>query len=281
MSRAMLAGFVSDRNFVDLLRLNQVALHRCNLPATDVGELTSDLAAEFPVSEPVLNRELIRLLAFLRADSVVPAAIGLLQSDLELSERMHIAMHLLFFKHQWTAAERYAVVKFFEETQPADAGSSVPLYVMNVTRELCQDLPLEEARIFVSEGAKWPNAALVSLFRFPEKLSANDLQTLRKLDEQIDQPGYEGEQYKRLRTGIVAMFSQNADPDSLAYLREIWIRSPERRQAVALGLAQNPRDEDWDYLVRSLPVLESFAVGEGMDALGKVPTATDDPLAFR
>ncbi len=281
MTRAMLAGFVSDRNFVDLLRLNQVALHRCNLPATDVGELTSDLAAEFPVSEPVLNRELIRLLAFLRADSVVPAAIGLLQSDLELSERMHIAMHLLFFKHQWTAAERYAVVKFFEETQPADAGSSVPLYVMNVTRELCQDLPLEEARIFVSEGAKWPNAALVSLFRFPEKLSANDLQTLRKLDEQIDQPGYEGEQYKRLRTGIVAMFSQNADPDSLAYLREIWIRSPERRQAVALGLAQNPRDEDWDYLVRSLPVLESFAVGEVMDALRKVPTATDDPLAFR
>lgn len=281
MTRAILSGFVSDRNFVDLLRLNQVTLHRCNLTTSDLSELTSDLAAEFPVSEPILNRELIRLLAFLRADSVVPAAIGLLQSDLELSERMHIAMHLIFFKHQWTAAERYAVVKFFEETQPADAGSSVPLYVMNVTRELCQDLPLEEARIFVSEGAKWPNAALVSLFRFPDKLNDNDLQTLRKLDQQIDQPGFEGEQYKRLRTGIVAMFSQNADPESLAYLREIWIRSPERRQAVALGLAQNPRDEDWDYLVRSLPVLESFAVGEVMNALRKVPTATDDPLAFR
>jgi putative heme-binding domain-containing protein len=77
------------------------------------------------------------------------------------------------------------------------------------------------------------------------------------------------------------MLSQNADPDSLQYLREIWVRSPERRQAVALGLAQQPSDENWDYLVRSLPVLESFAVAEVMNTLRKVPNATDDPQAIR
>jgi putative heme-binding domain-containing protein len=281
MSRTLLAGFVSDRNFVDLLRLIQITLHRCDIPASDLTELSSELASEFPVAEPILNRELFRLLAYLNADEVVPAAIGLLQSDSELTERMHIALHLRFFQHQWTSAERFAVVKFFEETQSADAGSSVPLYVMNVTRDLCRDLSLEEARIFVAQGAKWPNAALISLFRYPEKLSASDLQTLRKLDQSIDQTGFDGEHYKRLKTGIVAMLSQNADADSLAYLREIWIRSPERRQAVALGLAQQPTDEDWDYLVRSLPVLESFAVGEVMDALCKIPIATDEPQAFR
>ncbi len=281
MTRKMLAGFVSDRNFVDLLRLMQVTLHRCDIPVSELGELSGELAAEFPVAEPILNRELFRLLTYLNADEVVPAAIGLLQSDSGLTERMHIAMHLRFFQHQWTSAERHAVVKFFEETQPAEAGSSVSLYVMNVTRDLCRDLPLEEARIFVSEGAKWPNAALISLFRYPEQLSASDLQTLRKLDQTIDQAGFDGEQYKRLKTGIVAMLSQNGDAESLNYLREIWIRSPERRQAVALGLAQRPSDEDWDYLVRSLPVLESFAVGEVMEALCEVPTATDDPQAFR
>lgn len=281
MSRKLLAGFVSDRNFVDLLRLIQVTLHRCEIPVSELTELSRELVAEFPIAEPILNRELFRLLTYLNADEVVPAAIGLLQSDSDLAERMHIAMHLRFFKHQWTSAERYAVVKFFEETQPADAGSSVPLYVMNVTRDLCRDLPIEEARIFVSEGAKWPNAALISLFRYPEKLSSSDLQTLRKLDQSIDKAGFDGEQYKRLKTGIVAMLSQNPDAESLAYLREIWIRSPERRQAVALGLAQQPTDEDWDYLVRSLPVLESFAVGEVMQALCTIPTATDDPQAFR
>ncbi|MCA9133272.1 MAG: HEAT repeat domain-containing protein, partial [Planctomycetales bacterium] len=281
MCRGMLDGFVSDRNFVDLLRLVQVTLHRSGLNSEQLPELTKCLLAEYPVAEPILNRELFRLLTYLNAESVVPAAISFLQSDADLAERMHVAMHLRFFQHKWTAAERFALVKFFEETQPAALGSSVPLYVMNVTRDLCRDLPLEEARIFVSEGAKWPNAALVSLFRYPEELSDADLQTLRKLDAEIDRPGFEGEQYKRLRTGIVAMLSQNGDPASLAYLREIWIRSPERRQAVALGLAQKPTDEDWDYLVRSLPVLESFAVGEVMDALCKIPIATDDPQAFR
>ena len=281
MSREMLAGFVSDRNFVDLLRLMQVTLHRCELSTEELANLSADLVAEFPVAEPVLNRELFRLLTYLNATEVVPAAIGLLQSDAELSERMHIAMHLTSFKHTWTAAERYAIVKFFEETQSGTSGSSVPLYVMNVTRTLCRDLPLEQARIFVSEGAKWPNAALVALFSYPEKLTASDLLSLRKLDQAIDQPGFDGEQYKRLKTGIVAILSQNRDADSLAYLREIWIRSPERRQAVALGLAQQPTDEDWDYLVRSLPVLESFAVTEVMQALCTMSTATDDPLAFR
>ncbi len=281
MIRTMLDGFVSDRNLADLLRLAQVTLHRSGLKREDVPGLKEDLIAEFPVGEPALNRELFRLLTYLNADAVIPAAISYLQSDAELAERMHIATHLRFFDHPWTAAQRHALVKFFEETQLADSGSSVPLYAMSITRDLCRDLPLEEARIFVSEGAKWPNAALVSLYRYPEKLSEADLQTLKQLDQEIDRAGFEGEQYKRLRTGIVAMLSQNGDKESSAYLREIWIRSPERRQAVALGLAQQPDDENWDYLVRSLPVLESFAVAEVMRALQKVPHATDDPDALR
>jgi putative heme-binding domain-containing protein len=278
---AMLDGFVSDRDLADLLRLAQVAIHRSGISPDQLVSLREALQGEYPIGEPVLNRELFRLLTYLNAEKVIPDAISYLQSDADLAERMHIAMHLRFFKHSWTAAERHAIVKFFEETQLADAGSSVPLYVMNVTRDLCKDLPIEQARIFVSEGAKWPNAALVSLFRYPEKLSDADLQTLRKLDIEIDRPGFEAEQYKRLRTGIVAMLAQNGDAESYAYLREIWVRSPERRQAVALGLAQAPNDENWDYLVRSLPVLETFSVVEVMDALRQVPIATDDPHAFR
>ncbi|MCR9296161.1 MAG: c-type cytochrome [bacterium] len=281
MGQQMLTGFISDRNFGDLLRLLQVTLHRSGLTHQDVPELAEVLAAEYPVGEPTLNRELFRLLAYVKADSVVPKAISYLQSDAPLADRLHIAMHLRFFDHQWTSAERYAVIKFFEETQPVDWGSSVPLYVMNVTRDMAKDLPMSEARIFVSEGAKWPNAALVSLFQYPEKLSESDLRTLKQLDQDIDKPGFEGEEYKRLRTGIVAMLSQHGDQEAMEYLREIWIRSPERRQAVALGLAQQPNDENWDYLVRSLPVLESYAVPEVMNAIRNVETATDDPQALR
>lgn len=277
----MLQDFISDRDLIDLLRLTQVALHRAELQPADVPELTRAMVAEFPIGEPSLNRELFRILAYLDGNAVVPQAISYLQSDASLADRLHVAMHLRFFEHDWTAAERYSVVKFFEETTPAEAGSSVSLYVMNVTRDLCEEMPLEEARIFVSEGAKWPNAALVSLYRYPEKLSDADLQTLVQLDQEIDRKGFEAEQFKRLRTGIVAMLSQHADSEAMEYLRKIWVRSPERRQAVALGLSQFPTDQNWDYLVRSLPVLESFAVSEVMNALRKIPNATDDPQALR
>ncbi|GAB5406245.1 MAG: HEAT repeat domain-containing protein [Aureliella sp.] len=281
MAEEMLDGFISDRDFMDLLRLTQVTLHRTQLTSEKIPSLAKVLASEFPVGEPVLNRELIRCLAYLDAKEIIPEAISYIQSDAALAERLHIAMHLSFFSHDWTPDQRYALIKFFEETQPAESGSSVPLYVMNVTRQLCEDLPLEEARIFVSEGAKWPNAALVSLYRYPEKLGASDLRTLMKLDREIDREGYDGEQYKRLRTGIVAMLSQDGSEKSMDYLREIWVRSPERRQAIALGLSQQPNDENWDYLIRSMPVLESYAVTEVMAALMKVPHATDDPRAFR
>jgi putative heme-binding domain-containing protein len=77
------------------------------------------------------------------------------------------------------------------------------------------------------------------------------------------------------------MLAQQGDPQSQAYLRDVWIRSPERRQTIALGLSQFPSDENWDYLIRSMPVLESYAVPEVLKALRKVPAATDDAQALR
>ena len=276
-----LKGFVSDRNLNDFLRLTQVTLHRTGLTSQDLPEFTDQLASEFPIGEPVLNRELFRLLTYLNVEKVIDPAVAFLQSDAELPERVHVGMHLKFFKHEWNAAERFALVKFYEESQLAEGGSSYPLYIMHAARDVCQDLPLEEARIFVTEGDKWPNAALVSLYRFPEKSSDADLQLLRQLDQKIDAPGFEGDQYKRLRTGIVAMLSQSGDKESMQYLRSAWLRSPERRQAIALGLSQQPSGENWDYLIRSLPNLESFAVTEVMGALCRVELAADDPAALR
>lgn len=277
----VLKGFVSDRNLNDFLRLSQIALHRTGLKSQDIPEFTDQLVNEFPIGEPLLNRELFRLLTYLNTEKVIDQAIAFLQSDADLPERVHVGMHLKYFKHTWNAAERFALVKFYEESQLAEGGSSYPLYIMHAARDICQDLPLEEARIFVSEGDKWPNAALVSLYRFPDKLSESDLQLLRQLDQKIDGKGFEGDQYKRLRTGIVAMLSQSADQESMQYLRAAWVRSPDRRQAIALGLAQQPAGENWDYLIRSLPNLESFATGEVMNALRTVDLAADDPEAFR
>ena len=274
----MLQSFISDRNFADVLRLIQVALHRSGLTGGDLPELAKALADEYPVGEMALNRELFRILTYLNATEVVPKAIESLDDEsLAFEDRMHIATHLSLMKHDWTTEQRFAVVKFFEQSQTADAGSSVPLYVMQLTRRLCQNLSIEEARVFVAEEPSGPMPpwchCIAIRTSWPPRIS-NRLKTGSGDRRQ----GFEAEQFAAAHRN-----RGHAGPARRRRLpglppRDLDSQS-ERRQSIALGLAQFPNDENWDYMVRSLPLLETFAVQEVIAALCKVPIATDDAAA--
>jgi putative heme-binding domain-containing protein len=84
-----------------------------------------------------------------------------------------------------------------------------------------------------------------------------------------------------LLVGLVAVMARSGDPASMAYLREVWRRDPERRPAVAIGLSQQPDGENWDYLVRSLAVLEGRAAQEVIGKLLTVPDAPEAPEYYR
>lgn len=274
-------GFVSDREFLDMLRTIQVTLACSGLRIQDVPELRTKIAEEFPAGEPLINRELIRLAVYLQAEEITDRAIAYIQSDAPMSERVHVAMHLKFLKRDWSSTERFAVMKFLEDATKSEGGSSYPLYVMDATTDLSQGMTLEEARVFVREGVQWPNAALAGLRLFPEKISHEDFEALRNVDQAIDRAGLEADYYKRLKTGITAILARSGDAESLAYLREVWRRSPDRRANVALGLAFHPEGENWDYIIRSLSVLDAFAVPDIFKQLQGVPTAPDDAEAIR
>ncbi len=77
------------------------------------------------------------------------------------------------------------------------------------------------------------------------------------------------------------MLATAADEKSGAYLRSLWRSEPERRAVIAMALAQKPDGENWDYLVRSLNVLEDQPAEEVVKALKTVRVATDDPMAIR
>ena len=77
----MMQGFLSDKDFVDTLRLCQVTLVRCEIPATAVPWLRDQVASEFPSGDSRMNQELIRLAAYLQADEIVPRAMEYLESD--------------------------------------------------------------------------------------------------------------------------------------------------------------------------------------------------------
>ena len=55
----------------------------------------------------------------------------------------------------------------------------------------------------------------------------------------------------------------------------------EPLSTTTMALAQEPDGENWDYLVRSLNVLEDQAADEVVKALKSVRVATDDPMAIR
>jgi putative heme-binding domain-containing protein len=274
-------GFVPDREFIDLLRVYELTLHLGRLRAENYPGLADWVVSEFPAGDPRINRQLIRLAAHLKASSIVPAAMKYLESNQPIVDRVDVALHLRLIPHEWTSHQRAAIFKFFEEAQKTEAGSSYSLYVMNATRDFSKSVLPDEAVVMVLDAIDSPNAALAVLGNLPESLPGSLTDKLIAIDEKIDQGGFESDAYKRLKTGIAAVLARSGDEASMNYLRQVWRRSPERRPSVALALAQDLTDENWDYVVRSLHTLDPNVVPDILTQLSQVAIATEDADALR
>jgi len=277
----LMTGFLSDAEFVDALRVCQVTLHRTKIDPEKIAKLRDQIAEEFPAGDTRMNHELIRLAAYLDADGVAQRALKFISSDAPDADRTLVAMYMQFLSHQWTAAQRFELLKYYETAAKESDSGSLALYLMAVTRDFAQTFTPEDAVAILEQGALWPNAALAGIYRLPRPINSETAATLRQLDRRIVTDGLKGDVYKRLRTGIVAMLASAGDEPSYEYLRQLWRNDPERRHLIAIGLAQQPDGENWDYLVRSLSVVEGEAAMEVIRQLKTVRVATDDPGALR
>jgi putative heme-binding domain-containing protein len=270
--------FVSDRDFVDMMRVMQVTLHRANIQAEEVPGLREQLREEFPAGDSNMNRELIRLLVYLQDSSGIDRYFEYLKSDAPDADRAHVGLHLRYLKQGWTGEQRLALLEFYETAQQMKAGNAFTRYVINVTRDFAAGLTEEEGRQVLAQGTQWPNAALGALYKLPNQLDEEMVDMLTDLDSQLD-PAEESSQ--RLKVGIVAVLSRSGDAKSLEYLRKVWEEDPERRQATAMGLSLHPTEENWPYLVRSLPVLEGNGAPLVLQQLASVEQAPDEPAPYR
>jgi len=278
----LVSGFVSDQDFIDLLRTYELILANSKMRPGDAPELRDFVAKEFPAGEPKINRQLIRLATFFQTSEIVPVALRYLEKgDVPIAERVDVSLYLRMIQHEWTPKERTQLLRFFEKAQLAESGSSYSLYVMNATREFAEGMSESEALEWLKEGALSPNAALAAIPKLPVQLDPKLRASLTSLDREIDKGGFESDTYKRLKTGITAILARSGDEDSMNYLRAIWRRSPDRRPTVALALAQRPEGENWDYLVRSLGIIEPYAASDVMNQLKGVDVATEDSQALR
>lgn len=272
------AKFVSDRDFVDMLRVIQVLLHRAGIEPDAVSGLAAQLKEEFPAGDSHINRELIRLLVYLQESSILDRYLAYLKSDASEMDRTHVGLHLRYLKEGWTADQRLALLEFYEAAQQMKAGTAFTRYVINVTRDFATGLTEEESRLVLAQGSLWPNAALGALYKLPKELDNELVEMLTGLDRELDSTQ---ESAQRLQVGIIAVLARSGDESSLSYLREVWEQTPERRQAVAMGLSFHPDEINWPYLIRSLPVLETQGAPLVLQQLTTVEQAPDEPDPYR
>ncbi|MEL7334617.1 MAG: c-type cytochrome, partial [Planctomycetota bacterium] len=277
----MMQGFLSDADFINILRIMQVAMHVGKIQPQDVAALRSQIAEEFPAGDSKINRELIRLAAYLKCNSIGPRMLQYIESDAPHADRVTVAMHLPFFDVDWSPEERFRILKFYERTSKEETTGALPLYIMSVTKNFAKSLTADDARAILQQGASWPNAALAAMYKVPLPIQPDMIAALIKLDKQISREPYVTDVFRRLQTGVVALLSSTNDASAQEHLRLIWRTDPARRQAVAMGLAQTPSEDNWDYMVRSLNIVEGAAAGDVMQQLCKIRLATDDPIALR
>lgn len=250
----LMGGYVSDPDFIDMLRVTELALERGKVAPKDVSTLGPKFAAEYPSGNLQMNRELMRLLAYLKEPSANPRIIAQLQDPSVPAEDKLQAALLARFIPNWTTPQKFALLKFYEAARTMPGGHSFTGYVENVSRDFFANLTADERTEVLTQGTKWPSSALSVLAKLPDDPGAETISQLETLDRELE--SMSGEPVRRLRIGIVAVLGHSPNADAQKYLRDLYDRDPERRGFIAMALAEHPSGDNWPVLVKSLSVDE-------------------------
>ncbi|PQO31997.1 heme-binding protein [Bremerella cremea] len=274
-----LDDYLSDTEFLAMLRVIQLAVHRGDLQDADVPGLADRIANEFPAGDDRMNRELIRTLAHFHVSNITDRYIAHLDSDIPAAERLNLAMHMSFISEGWTSEQKLKLLGHLENGLDIDGGEGLRGYIETSTKQFVKCLTPQEQYVALSMGHMWPNAALAVLFELPEHPSEQVLATLRMIDKEL--VGDETTVATRMRKGIVAILAGNGTPENMAYLREAFDREPERRASIAFGLAQQAEGKNFPYLVKAIPVIEGDFATNIVQKMSQVSQTENDPQAIR
>jgi putative heme-binding domain-containing protein len=275
----LMKSYLSDDEFIELLRVIQLALLKGGLKGGDVAPLRGQLAEEYPSRDHRMNRELVRLLVYLQEPTMAERLVEQLRGDLPNVEKMQLAMHARFLEAGWTLPLKLEVLQAYEEARTIQGGHSFAGYVENVARDFFATFNEEECQLVLADGVKWPSSALSVLAKLPEHPTEKTLEEIQNLDRQVRK--LDTEAAKRLRTGICAVLGASGNPEAMEYLRQLYDDEPDRRVAIAMGLAQKPDGDNWPYLVRALSIVEGAAAQEVLMRLAQVDRKPEEPEALR
>ena len=266
---------------LDLLRVVQLALELGKVPAAELPELGNILLANYPSGDPQSDRELVRLLVHLQVPGSAERFASQLALGLPYAEKLHLAAYAALLQQGWTIDSKLAFMRFFEEARTVQAGYSVSAYVENFARDFFTNFSLAERQQVLASGERWPAASLSVLAKLPPQPPAELLGVLRTLDGRVQPLCSQGDAFRRLRVGIMAVLGRSGEAESLVYLRALYTNSPADRATVAMSLSQQPGGDNWPYLLDALKIVEGRPAQEILSALAKVPQKPQEAAHFR
>ncbi len=272
-------GFLSDPNFIDLLRVAQLALHRGPIAASDVPSLAERIMREYPTKHVMMNRELVRLLAYLQPPEAAHALAQQIGGEIPDIEKLQIAAYAPRITQGWETADKLIMLSYYEKVRGIAGGHSVGGYVENFARDFFANLTLTERRQLVAAGEHYPTSTLSVLAKLPDNPEPELLAEIRALDGRLE--GMTGEPVARLRVGIVAVLGGSGEAASLEYLRNLYYQDPQRRAPVAMSLTQEPSGDNWAILVDSLRTVEGQPAQTILAALAGVDRKPETSEPFR
>lgn len=282
----LMDGFLNDREFTDLLRTVQLALVQGQVDSNRVPGLTRRMSSEFPSASSSINRELARILGYLKAGDFNGRLAKYLNDPAVINaDKVHVAMFMLNGKSNLTTDEQLAVLDALETSRTAKGvGGSYAQYVKNAIAKVSDAVAGADIQTVLANGHRWPKTVLSAFYKLPEKLDAKTVNSIITMDKRMVSAAADADKdfaTNQVRLGVIALLARDGSEAGMQYLRKLWQQEPQRRSDIIIGLAQQPAGKNWPYLVGSLPELDDLTSSEVLEKLASVSQRPQEEKYYR
>ena len=269
-------GFINDLDFVDMLRVMQLALVRGDVNPAKVPGLVERIGNEFPSGNSRINRELVRTMAYLRVGDLEGRIKAYLDdAEVSVEDKVHLCLYMQTVRDRLSATVRLAIIDSLEEAAAEkNVGGSYKIYLRSAVKQLSGTIGHGDLKNVFANGERWPTAVVAAFYKLPRKPDQETIQLIIDMDQRMKANNHQDPGIDQVRLGVIAVLAQSGDKESMDYLRKIWQEEDARRTDIAIGLAQQPDGANWAYLVSSIPVLDDLT---GIEVLEKLATVSRRP----
>ncbi len=165
----LLDGFVSDAEFVDLLRATQLALSRSNVDPKQIPAFVEKMVNEFPSGNGIINRQLAMILAYLKPGSLDGRIPEYLKNHSDSQDdKLMVAMYLQTIGASLEHDAFISLIDSLETARSRVAGTTYRAYLSRAINELAQSATDKQIQTILENGRAgqtpwwWPFSACPS-----------------------------------------------------------------------------------------------------------------------